>query len=945
MLYQAETAGVRADLAPLVWQYADFVHWQREMLAGPEGDRLLAYWREQLAGELPILDLPLDRPRPLVQTYRGATEEFTIGPELTAAIKSLSQVHDASLYTTLLAVFQVLLHRHTGQDDILVGSPMAGRDRAETAGLVGYFANPVVIRTHLSPRQTFESLLEKVRQTVLEALDHQHFPFPLLVEQLDPTRDSSRSPLFQSLFVLQKAHLLNDEGLSVLPLGTVEARLMVGGLELESVALAQPVAQFDLTLMMAEADGRLEATFIYNADLFDAATIKRLADHFQCLVEDILAHPSSRLSELKVLSDGEYQQLVHEWNQTQAPYPSQALLHTLFEQQVEKTPAAIALSFADTELSYQELNARANQLAHYLRRLGTGPESHVGVLLERSLELVVGLLGILKAGAAYVPLEASYPTERLVFMQEDSRLSILLTQERLRDSLPDSPARAIRIDTQWDEISRERQDNPSVTASPDNQAYLIYTSGSTGRPKGAMNTHRALCNRLHWMQEQYGLTSVDRVLQKTPFSFDVSVWEFFWPLLYGARLVMALPDAQSDSKYLVETIRRHAITTLHFVPSMLQVFLEDPGIVDCTSLQRVICSGEALSYELQERFFARVKAELHNLYGPTEAAIDVTFWKCVPDSRRSSVPIGRPIANTQIYVLDEELNPVPVGVRGELHIGGVGLARGYFNRPHLTAEKFIPNPFGEAGTRLYRTGDLVRFLPGGEIEFISRLDHQVKLRGFRIELGEIEMALIDIAGVLEAVVLVKTEINDKHLVAFIVLVPGSPLNSIDLRSRLGSRLPEYMIPTTFVMLDKIPLTPNGKIDRGQLLAMEVLKTARIAAYVAPRTPVEAMLAEIWSEVLGVERVGVDDNFFELGGHSLMATRIATRVRVKLNTEISLALLFDRVPTVAEMAKAIEENYIDQAEPEELSQMMKELGELSDEEVRMLLASAENAKWD
>jgi len=946
MLYQAEKTGTAVALSPLEWQYADFVHWQNEMLASPEGDRLLVYWQEQLAGELPVLDLPLDRPRPLVQTYRGATEGFTIDPRPTEGLKSLGHAHSATLYATLLAIFQVLLHRHTGQEDILVGSPMAGRERAETAGLVGYFVNPVVLRAHISPLQTFESLLDHVRQTGLEALEHQHFPFPLIVEQVQPTRDSSRSPIFQCLFVFQKAHLLNDAGLSLLPLGTAEARLRVGGLELESVALQQPVAQFDLTLMMAEANGQIAASFIYNTDLFDAATIKRLADHFQCLVEDILAHPSSRISELKVLSDGEYQQIVHEWNQTQAPYPSQASLHTLFEQQVERTPDAIALSFADTELSYQELNARANQLAHYLRRLGTGPESHVGVLLERSLELVVGLLGILKAGGAYVPLDSSYPAERLAFMQEDSRLSILLTQDRLRASLPDSSARAILIDTQWDEISRERQDNPSVTASPDNQAYMIYTSGSTGRPKGAMNTHRALCNRLHWMQEQYGLTSSDRVLQKTPASFDVSVWEFFWPLLYGARLVMAAPGAQSDSKYLVEVISREAITTLHFVPSMLQVFLEEPGTTDCVSLQRVICSGEALSVDLQERFFARLNAELHNLYGPTEAAIDVTYWQCEPDSRRSSVPIGRPIANTQIYVLDEGLQPVPIGVIGELHIGGVGLARGYFNRPHLTGEKFIPNPFGEAGTRLYRTGDLVRFLPGGEIEFLARVDQQIKLRGYRIELGEIETALAELAGVREAVVLLRTAGNDeKHLAAFVGLHGGANSSSTQLRSQLADRLPDYMIPSVLMILDEMPLTPNGKTDRAALLAMEVSSPAGASGYIAPRNPTEETLREIWAEVLGVKQVGVEDNFFELGGHSIMATRIAARVREKLNAEISLAMLFDGPPTIAQMAKAIDEYFIEQAKPEELDGMLKELAELSDEEIRMLLASTENANWD
>jgi len=951
MLYQAEKTGTAVALSPLEWQYADFVHWQNEMLASREGDRLLAYWQKQLAGELPILDLPLDRPRPLVQTYRGATEGFTIDPRSTEGLKSLGHAHSATLYATLLAIFQVLLHRHTGQEDILVGSPMAGRERAETAGLIGYFVNPVVLRAHLSPLHTFESLLDRVRQTALEALEHQHFPFPLLVEQVQPTRDPSRSPLFQCLFVLQKAHLLNDAGLSLLPLGTAEARLRVGGLELESIALPQPVAQFDLTLMMAEANGQIAATFIYNTDLFDAATIKRLADHFQCLVEDILAHPSSRLSELRVLSDGEYQQLVHEWNQTQAPYPSQTLLHTLFEQQVERTPAAIAVSFADTELSYQELNARANQLAHYLRRLGIGPESHVGVLMERSLELVVGLLGILKAGGAYVPLEASYPAERLAFMQEDSRLSILLTQERLRDSLPDSNARAIRIDTQWDEISRERQDNPSVTASPDNQAYMIYTSGSTGKPKGAGVSHRGFVNLLNWFLTEFNITSSDNILLVSSFSFDLTQKNFYAPLAVGGRLHL-MANGYYDADAIRQEVFSKQITLLNCTPSAFYPLLEvaeQGALTELASLRCLFLGGEPISVSLLREWInsPSFKAEIVNTYGPTECTDICAFHRLSNFDQylESPVPVGRPIFNAQLLVLDRSLGLVSVGTTGELCVAGTGVGRGYVNDADLTSRKFVPHPFSqETGARLYKTGDLARYREDGEIEFVGRLDDQVKLRGYRIELGEIEAALTNLPGVLEAVVLVKTDPpDDKYLVAFIVLGRGSPLNTIELRSRLGSQLPEYMIPT-FVMLNEIPLTPNGKIDRSKLLAMEVLKTARIAAYVAPRTPVEKMLAEIWAEVLGVERVGVDDNFFELGGHSLMATRIATRVRVKLNTEISLALLFDRVPTVAEMAKAIEENYIHQSEPEELSEMMKELGELSDEEVRMLLASAENANW-
>lgn len=930
VLYPAEKEGSRISLPLLEVSYADYVRKQAEMFAGPEGEKLWHYWQQQLSGELPVLNLPTDRPRPPIQTNNGASYPFKLPEELTQKMKALAQAEGVTLYMLLLAAFQVLIHRYTAQEDILVGSPVTGRNSPELAGIFGYFVNMVVLRANISGNSTFKTFLQQGRQTVLDMIAHQNYPFPLLVEKLQPNRDPSRSPLFQVTFTLQRAqrskkavdwlvdflYVPGSKHPAMQPsvkteefLANNEAINQVdwGGFTLEPFAISQEEGQFDLSLQLAEAKGMLIGAFQYNTDLFDMTTIVRMTEHFRTLLEGIVDNPQQRVSELPILTEAERHQILVEWNDTTTDYPKDRCLHELFEAQVEQTPDAVALTFEDMQMTYRELNARSNQLAHYLRTLGVGPEVLVGICVERSLEMVIGLLGVLKAGGAYVPLDPEYPKERLAFMIEDSQTPVLLTQEKLKLEIGNRKldnGNIVCLDSDWETIAQECENNPVSGVNADNLIYVIYTSGSTGKPKGAMNIHRALCNRLLWMQDAYRLTADDHILQKTPFSFDVSGWEFFWPLITGARLVIAKPGGHKDSAYLVKLITEQKITTMHFVPPMLQVFLQEPDVEQCTSLRQVICSGEALPYELQQYFFERLGAELHNLYGPTEAAIDVTFWHCKRENQRKIVPIGRPIANTQIYILDRYLQPVPIGASGELYIGGAGLARGYLNRPGLTKEKFIPDPFSdEVGARLYRTGDLARFLPDGNIEFLGRVDHQVKIRGFRIELGEIEAILAKHAAVREVVVIAREDQpGNKRLVAYVVSSDSAKAATTnELRSFLMQKLPEYMIPSAFITLETLPLSPSGKVDRRALPAPEGLRPKLEAAYVMPQSETERFITQIWQQVLQVDKIGIHDNFFDLGGHSLLAAQIHSKLQEKFDREFSLIDLF-QYPTIQTLAQ-------------------------------------------
>jgi amino acid adenylation domain-containing protein len=887
-LYDAYSQGRPSPLAELPVQYADFASWQRNWLRGETLAQQLAYWKEHLLGALP-LELPTDHPRPPVHTTQGTHLSFALPPELSERLRRLSRREGVTVFVTLLAAFQSVLAYLSGQEDVSVGTPIANRNRKETENLIGFFVNTLVLRTSLSGDPTFRELLRRVREVALGAHAHQDLPFEMLVEELRPPRSLNQVPLFQVMFSLAQ----NVGG------PTTE----LDGLTLSPLGLDSRASKFDLTLFMEDTPHGFTGSAEYRTDLFEAETIKRWLGYFETLLEACAANPDLRLSELTLLGAAERQQLLVEWNGARQDYGRPRRLHQLFEEQAERTPDAMALAFEETRLSYRELNERANQLAHHLRARGVGPDVLVGVLMERSVEMVVGLLGILKAGGAYVPFDPSYPEERLAFMFADARAKVLLTQSRFAGRLPAHAAEVVCLDSDSESIAGGRADNPAVEVSDSNLAYVIYTSGSTGTPKGAMNTHRAICNRLLWMQAAYQLTAADRVMQKTPYSFDVSVWEFFWPLLSGAGLVIAKPGGHQDAGYLVELIAEQGVTVAHFVPSMLQFFVEEPALDRCDSLRLVVCSGEELSHALQERFFARLDCRLENLYGPTEAAVDVTSWTCRRDAESNVVPIGRPIANVRAYILNAALQPVPAGVLGELYIGGEALARGYINRSELTAERFIPDAHsGVPGARLYRTGDVARHLPDGSIQFVGRADNQVKIRGFRIELGEIEAVLRAMPEVQEAVVLAREdESGDKRLVAYVSANPGQALDPVHLRAHLRDKLPAYMIPVAFVELAAFPLTASGKINRRELPAPQNVRSAAEAPFAPPQTDVERTIADIWREALGIDRVGIHDNFFNLGGHSLLLIRVHNRLSATFGQELSILNLFE-YPTVDALAK-------------------------------------------
>lgn len=903
VLYAAER-GASRGLPPLQARYADYVRWQSELLSGSEGERLWSYWKEQLAGELPVLDLPTDRPRPPIRRQRGACHDFELGGALGRRLQALARAEGATLFMVLLAAFQVLLFRYSGQEDVLVGGPTAGRSRAEFAGVVGNFVNMVVFRGDLTGDPTFRALLGRCRERVLGAIAHQDYPFPLLVERLQPGRDLSRSPLFQVTFLLLRPGF-SGERRSGLP-GAGPDGAGPHGLVLEPFRVPSGLGQFDLTLELCETGDGLSGTLKYDADLFEAATMARAAGHFRTLLEGIVSDPDRRVSQLPLLTDEERRQLAGFASGGTTDRRRSEPVHRLFEAQVERTPDAVAVTFENGHFTYRELNGRANRLARYLQAVGVGPDVRVGMYMERSLEMVVGILGVLKAGGAYVPLDPAYPKERLAFMLEDAAVPVVLTQERLAGALPRYGAATVCLDTAWETIAAQSLENLAGDGSADDLAYVIYTSGSTGRPKGVLIPHGALANHMLWMQEAFPLTPADRVFQKTPFSFDASVWEFFAPLLAGARLVLARPGGHHDPAYLVETIRAEGITILQAVPTLLSALVDEEGFAACRSLRRVFAGGEVLTVELQERFFARSGATLHNLYGPTEATIDALVWTCERKSARPVVPIGRPITNTQAYVLDVGRQLVPIGVAGELYLVGAGLARGYLNRPELTREKFVPNPFSDVpGTRLYRTGDRAWWLADGTVEYLGRLDHQVKVRGFRIELGEIEANLRQHPDVREALVVVREDVpGDRRLVAYVVPRARPAPSAGELRAVLGERVPAYMVPSAFVSLDALPMTPNGKVDCRALPAPDLQRPELGTAFVAPRTETERVIAAVWREVLGVERVGIHDNFFHLGGHSLLAAQVMARLGNAFRVALPLRGLFEAA-TVASLAEEVD----------------------------------------
>jgi amino acid adenylation domain-containing protein len=878
-LYGAYVEGREASLEELPIQYADYASWQRDRLTADALESQLSYWRVQLAGATPALELPTDRPRPPVQTYSGSSHTLSLPADLTEALRRLARVHDSTLFMLLLAAFQSLLARYTGQGDICVGTPVAGRTSPELEGLIGFFVNTLVLRTELSDDPSFVELLGRVREACLGAYAHQDVPFEKLVEELRPQRDMSRQPLFQVMLAMQEWR---------------GGELRLAGMDVEAIEGEGVTAKFDLTLSLREAGGGFDGWFEYNSDLFDAATIERMTGHFKRLLEGVVTDASARVSELPLMGEDERRLVLEVFNDTAREYPREATLHGLFEHQAARTPDAVAVEYEDERLTYAELNERADRVARSLRRMGVGTESRVGVLLERSINLVVGLLGVLKAGAAYVPLDPEYPHERLRFMLEDSGAGVLLTQSWLLDSAPDVGARVLCIDGSEAEVDAGGAPTQSRVVSA-NLAYVIYTSGSTGTPKGVAITHASACVLLQWAHETFAAEHLSRVLASTSVCFDLSVFELFVPLSCGGTVVLV-----RDALELAADGPARSVTLVNTVPSAMTELARVGGVPP--SVRVVNLAGEALKRSVVEAAYEQGVEAVYNLYGPSE---DTTYstYTLVERGAEEQPTIGRPVANTRAYILDGHGRPVPVGVTGELHLGGEGLARGYLRRPGLTAEKFVPDPFGaEPGRRLYRTGDLARHLPDGRIEFLGRRDHQHKIRGFRIELGEIEAALAGHESVAQAVAMVREDdADDKRLVAYVVAEWNQEVGASELRERLRESLPEYMIPSAFVMLDSLPLTPNGKIDRKALPAPEI--TGSESHYVAPRTPVEELIAGVWSEVLGVERVGINDNFFDLGGHSLLLTRVASRLREAYAVELPLRALFES-PTVESLARLL-----------------------------------------
>ena len=915
-LYPGKSQDRTAVLPPLGLRYTDFVRWQADLLAGPEGERLWGYWKKQLAGPLPVLNLPTDRPRPPIQLFRGAHHDFTLNERLTERLRGLAKTEGATLYMVLLTVFELTLFYHSGQDDILVASPMVGRSRVEFESMVGLFANPVVLRANMAGNPTFKELLARVRQTVVAALDHQDYPTLRLVQRLRPPRDLSRPPLCQTMFVLDKPHRTIEQAAPSFARGETGFRMDLGGFEMESIPLERRAATLDLVMLIIETTGSLSASIRFNTDLFDASTIVRMAEHFQTLVESILDDTGAAIGDLEMLTSAERRQLLVDFNDTKTEYDGGECVHQLFEQQVSRTPDSVAVMFEGQQLTYAQLNARANQLARHLQALGVGPETLVAICMERCPEMAVAVLGILKAGGAFLPLDPTYPAERLAFMIDDARPRVILTKGSLPGGLIECGTLIVAFDSDWGAIARESEENPAVGANAGNLAYVIYTSGSTGRPKGVMCEHGGLANYLRWVGDGPLGDLELSVPLTTRLTFDMCLKQLFPPLLRGGALWMLPEEILADPVALLSALATRTKTGFNCVPSLWKAILDAIESGRATApehgLTHLFFGGEPLGKDLVGRTLrALPHLQIWNIYGPTEATANASATRI---AEGDEVTIGRPIANATIYILNAFLRPVAIGVQGDLYIGGAGVARGYLNRPELTAERFVADPFSaQSGARMYKTGDLARYRPDGNIEFLGRADQQVKIRGFRIELGEIEAALARHPDVREAVVVTHEAAADedpafvraeRQLVAYVVAGQEPGPTTSELRTFLKEKLPEYMVPTVFVTLAALPLLPNGKIDRRALRAPDRSRPDLDEAFTAPRNATEELLVGIWAELLDVKGIGIHDNFFDLGGHSLLATQLVSRVRESFRVEIPLRRLFE-APTVAGLAYGIE----------------------------------------
>jgi len=889
-LYAAFATGSPATLPELPIQYADYALWQREWLQGERLEMRLSYWKERLSDSPPTLDIPADRPRPTNPSFRGAQRTVLLPLSLASALRAVGRGRGATLFMTLLAAFQTLLQRYTGQDDIIVGSPIAGRTRVETEGLIGFFVNTLALRTDLSGDPSFLDLLGRVREVALGAFTHQELPFEKLVEELRPERGLGHTPLLRVAFALQNVPSQHWE---------------MPGLIVTRRKLDPGTAKFDLTLYTTETPEGLEAVLEYSTDLFEAATVDRMLGHFQTLLEGIAANPDQKLSRLPLLTHLERNQLLMEWNRTGVEYPRDSTIHQLFERQADATPDAVAIVSENGCLTYRELNRRANQLAHHLQRHGAQTGTLVGICTDRTSDLIVGLLAILKAGGAYVPLDPNYPQERLAFMLQDAGLSVLVAHAHLIDRLPTHRAQLIALDSSWQNVAAESQEDPTITSPGDSLAYVVYTSGSTGKPKGVAIPHRAVL-RLVVNSNYLQITPADRVAQLSNSSFDAATFEIWGALLNGARLVILDRELSLSPRDLGEQIDRHGITTLFLTTAWFNsIAREAPATF--SKLRHLLFGGEAADPVWVREVLRHAPPErLLHMYGPTETTTFATCYQVEAVAEGcATVPIGRPIANTRAYLLDRHRNPVPIGVPGELYLGGDGLALGYLHRPELTAERFIPNPFGaEAGERLYRTGDLARYLPDGNLVFLGRLDQQIKIRGFRVEPGEIEAALAQHPAVRQAAVVAREDSpGDKRLAAYLVARDKRP-STEELSRFLMGKLPDFMVPSTFVFLDILPLTPNGKLDRQGLPAPNSKDLRRDSrSFVTARDGLELRLLRLWEKVLDVQPIGVTDDFFQLGGHSLLAVRLFAEIEKQWGRRLPLSVLFERA-TVEHLAERL-----------------------------------------
>ncbi|HEX6184601.1 MAG TPA: amino acid adenylation domain-containing protein [Pyrinomonadaceae bacterium] len=926
-LYRAFSSGESPPLDELPVQYSDFARWQQSWLQGEILEAQLDYWKKQLTGAPPAVELLTDRPRQPAQSFRGARERLTLSARASEALKALARREGASIFMVLLAGFKALLSRYSGQADIVVGTPIANRSRSEVEGLIGFFANTLVLRTELSGDPTFRELLGRVRRSALGGYAHQDLPFERLVEELNPERDASRHPLFQVMFVLQN---------------TQQSTLQAAGMRFEPFPVEGVTSKFDLTLIMEDSGAEIGGSLEYSTDLFDASTAARMLEHLRNLFEGAAADPDRRVSELPLAGEAERRLLLRAWNDTARDYGTPRVVHRLFESQAAATPAATAAVHGGEALTYAELNAKANRLAHRLRSLGVRAESRVGICIERSFDMLAAVLAVLKAGGAYVPLDPEYPAERLVYMLEDSGAGLLLTSDALAPRLHASGARVLALGAEWQAVEQESAEDLDSGVDGDNLCYVIYTSGSTGRPKGVAMTHRALANLIEWQHEELNDAGATTTLQFSSLSFDVSFHEMFSAWRSGGTLVLIPEEARRDPALLAGVMARHGVDRLLPSFAALQQLAEhaDAGGLAGVGLREVKSTAEQLHVtpQIVRLFRGMSGGVLRNDYGPSETHAVTSYTLAGPPEMWPALPpIGRPIANTQIYLLDRNLRPAPLGVAGELYVGGECLARGYLGRPDLTAEKFVPDPHGLApGGRLYKTGDLARYLPGGEIEFLGRIDHQVKIRGFRVELGEVEAALAQHPRVREAAAAVRGKTpSERTLVAYVVAEGDEAPAVEELRAFLKDRLPEYMVPTAFVALDSLPLTPSGKIDRKALPEPDGSRLELGGEFRAPSTPAEEIVAGIWAQVLRLERVGVSDNFFDLGGHSLLATQLMSRLRESFQVELPLRVLFEG-PTVEGLIDALAREWGGREVVEEIAATVQQVDALTAEEVGEML---------